>query len=49
MVYDIPGRAGVAIAPDTMIRLADHPHIVALKDAKADFAAATRVLAEHRP
>ena len=28
-----------------MIRLADHPNIVALKDAKADFAAATRVLA----
>jgi 4-hydroxy-tetrahydrodipicolinate synthase len=45
MVYDIPGRAGVPILPETMIRLADHPRIVALKDAKADFAAVTRVLA----
>ena len=45
MVYDIPGRAGVPILPETMIRLADHPNIVALKDAKADFAAVTRVLA----
>ena len=46
MLYDIPGRSSIAIAPDTMIRLAQHPNIVAVKDAKADFAAATRVLAE---
>jgi 4-hydroxy-tetrahydrodipicolinate synthase len=46
MLYDIPGRSSVEIAPDTMIRLAQHPNIVAVKDAKADFAAATRVLAE---
>jgi 4-hydroxy-tetrahydrodipicolinate synthase len=45
MVYDIPGRAGIAIATDTLIRLADHPRIVALKDAKADFLETTRVLA----
>ena len=45
MVYDIPGRSCVPILPETMIRLADHPNIVALKDAKADFAALTRVLA----
>ncbi|UVJ39583.1 4-hydroxy-tetrahydrodipicolinate synthase [Arthrobacter sp. CJ23] len=45
MLYDIPGRAGVAIATETIIRLADHPRIVALKDAKADFSATTRVLA----
>src|SRR4051794_36590248 len=29
MVYDIPGRTGVAIASDTMVRLADHDRIVA--------------------
>ena len=46
MLYDIPGRSSIEIAPDTMIRLAQHPNIVAVKDAKADFAAATRVLAE---
>jgi len=45
MLYDIPGRSSVQIAPDTMIRLAEHPNIVAVKDAKADFAAATRVMA----
>ncbi|MDQ0077353.1 4-hydroxy-tetrahydrodipicolinate synthase [Arthrobacter oryzae] len=46
MLYDIPGRSSIQIAPDTMIRLAEHPNIVAVKDAKADFAAATRVMAE---
>ncbi|MCZ2403568.1 4-hydroxy-tetrahydrodipicolinate synthase [Paenarthrobacter sp. Z7-10] len=45
MMYDIPGRAGVSIATETLIRLADHPRIRALKDAKADFAGTTRVLA----
>jgi 4-hydroxy-tetrahydrodipicolinate synthase len=46
MLYDIPGRSSIQIAPETMIRLAEHPNIVAVKDAKADFAAATRVMAE---
>ncbi|WP_309107180.1 4-hydroxy-tetrahydrodipicolinate synthase [Arthrobacter sp.] len=46
MVYDIPGRSSIPIHPETMIRLAQHPNIVAVKDAKADFAAATRVMAE---
>ncbi|MCY0904717.1 4-hydroxy-tetrahydrodipicolinate synthase [Arthrobacter sp. H14-L1] len=45
MLYDIPGRSGVPIATETIIRLADHPRILALKDAKADFSAATRVMA----
>ncbi|KIS28050.1 dihydrodipicolinate synthase [Arthrobacter sp. SPG23] len=45
MLYDIPGRSSIQIAPETMIRLAEHPNIVAVKDAKADFAAATRVMA----
>ncbi len=46
MLYDIPGRSAIQIAPETMIGLAAHPNIVAVKDAKADFAAATRVMAE---
>jgi 4-hydroxy-tetrahydrodipicolinate synthase len=46
MLYDIPGRAGVAIATDTMLRLAEHPGIVAVKDAKGDLAASARVIAE---
>lgn len=46
MIYDIPHRAGVAIATDTMIRLAAHPQIVAVKDAKGDLTASARVMAE---
>ncbi|GAA3277534.1 4-hydroxy-tetrahydrodipicolinate synthase [Paenarthrobacter aurescens] len=46
MLYDIPGRSSIAIAPETMIALSKHQNIVAVKDAKADFAAATRVMAE---
>lgn len=45
MVYDIPGRTGLPIATETIFRLAEHPRIAALKDAKADFGAVTRVLA----
>ncbi|MFI7583096.1 4-hydroxy-tetrahydrodipicolinate synthase [Kocuria sp. M1N1S27] len=46
MLYDIPGRAGIPIATETLVSLAGHPNIVAVKDAKADLVAATRVLAE---
>jgi 4-hydroxy-tetrahydrodipicolinate synthase len=46
MLYDIPGRAGVAIATDTMLRLAEHPRIVAVKDAKGDLTASSRVIAQ---
>ncbi|WP_311377014.1 4-hydroxy-tetrahydrodipicolinate synthase [Actinobaculum massiliense] len=35
-LYDIPGRTGVKIAPDTLARLAEHPRIVAVKDATGD-------------
>ena len=46
MLYDIPGRSGVALSHDTLVRLAHHPRIVANKDAKGDVFAAQRVLAE---
>jgi len=45
MVYDIPGRTGVPITTDTMLRLAEHPQIVAVKDAKGDLTASARVIA----
>ena len=45
MLYDIPVRAGVPIQTDTLLRLAEHPRIVANKDAKADLFAAQRVMA----
>ena len=36
MVYDIPGRTGIAIQTETLLRLAEHPRIRAVKDAKGD-------------
>jgi 4-hydroxy-tetrahydrodipicolinate synthase len=46
LVYDIPGRAAVAIATDTMLRLAEHPRIRGVKDAKGDLTASARVIAQ---
>lgn len=43
LVYDIPHRAGIAIATETMVRLAEHPRIVGVKDAKGDLAATSWV------
>jgi 4-hydroxy-tetrahydrodipicolinate synthase len=45
MVYDVPHRSGVAIATDTLLQLAEHPRIVAVKDAKGDLAATSAVTA----
>jgi 4-hydroxy-tetrahydrodipicolinate synthase len=45
MVYDIPHRAGVAIATETMCRIAEHERIVAVKDAKGDLVASSWVTA----
>jgi len=45
MVYDIPHRAGVALSTDTLVRLAAHPNIVAVKDAKGDLIASAKVMA----
>jgi len=45
MLYDIPGRTGTPIATETLLRLAEHERIVAVKDAKDDLAAASEVLA----
>ncbi|MDO5618745.1 4-hydroxy-tetrahydrodipicolinate synthase [Kocuria sp.] len=46
MLYDIPGRTGIPLSVDTLLRLAEHPKIVAVKDAKADLVAGMRVIAE---
>ena len=45
MLYDIPHRSGVPIATDTLLRLAEHPRIVAVKDAKGDLPASAQVMA----
>jgi 4-hydroxy-tetrahydrodipicolinate synthase len=44
ILYDIPGRAGIPIAYETFLRAAKHPNIVAVKDAKGDFAQASRIM-----
>ena len=44
MLYDIPGRTGVPIEADTIVKLASHPNIVALKDAKGDVASTSWVI-----
>ena len=45
MLYDIPHRAGLPIPEDLIIRLAEHPNIRAVKDAKGDVASSSAVLA----
>src|SRR5690606_30941677 len=46
ILYDIPGRTGVGLAFDTLVRLAEHPRIVALKEATGDVSRVTRIRAE---
>ena len=45
MLYDIPGRSGVPINTETLVRLAEHPRIVANKDAKGDLGRASWAIA----
>ncbi|WP_022886982.1 4-hydroxy-tetrahydrodipicolinate synthase [Glaciibacter superstes] len=44
ILYDIPGRTGIPINYETILRAAKHPNILAVKDAKGDLAQASRVL-----
>lgn len=46
ILYDIPGRTGVPITYETIVRAAKHPNILGIKDAKGDFAQVSRVLNE---
>lgn len=45
MLYDIPPRSVVPIEVDTLRRLAEHPRILAVKDAKGDLLAGSEVIA----
>src|SRR5918994_3542294 len=45
MLYDIPARTGTPIATETLVALAEHPRIAAVKDAKGDLEASSWVLA----
>ena len=44
MLYDIPGRTATPIETETLVRLAEHDKIVAVKDAKGDLEATSWVL-----
>jgi 4-hydroxy-tetrahydrodipicolinate synthase len=44
MLYDIPVRSGVEMETATLVQLAAHPNVVALKDAKLDLEATSQVL-----
>lgn len=46
MLYNIPGRASVNIAPETVIRLSQVPNIVAVKEASGDLNAMTQIIAQ---
>lgn len=45
MLYDIPPRSVVPIEVETLVRAAEHPRIVAVKDAKGDLPAVAWTLA----
>lgn len=45
MLYDIPPRSVIPIEIETLQRLAEHPRIVAVKDARNDLRVGTEVLA----
>ena len=43
MLYNIPGRAGVAIAPETVERLSRHPNVRAIKEATGSMDSASEI------
>ena len=46
MLYDIPSRTGIAVAPDTYRRIAEEDNVVAVKDAVGDLARGVRLMTE---
>ena len=48
VIYNIPQRTGNPLRPDTIVALADHPHIIGLKDTSENLMAMTRMIAALR-
>ncbi|HTZ45833.1 MAG TPA: 4-hydroxy-tetrahydrodipicolinate synthase [Jatrophihabitans sp.] len=46
MIYDIPKRTAAPLDPETLVELARHPNVVAVKDAKGDLVSSSQVIAE---
>ena len=49
MAYNIPGRTGIRLEHDTLLRMAEVDNIVAVKDSTGDFQAISRLISEARP
>ena len=45
IVYNVPGRTGVNIKPQTYARLAEHPRIVGIKEANGDISSVVETMA----
>ncbi|MDO4562581.1 MAG: 4-hydroxy-tetrahydrodipicolinate synthase [Clostridia bacterium] len=45
ILYNVPSRTGVNIAPETLAELSNHPRIVGIKEASGDIAQAAKILA----
>jgi len=43
VLYNIPGRTGVALAPETVARLCEHPNIAAIKEATGSMDSASAI------
>lgn len=45
MLYNVPSRTGIALAPETVGELAEHPRITALKEASGDISVMAQMMA----
>jgi 4-hydroxy-tetrahydrodipicolinate synthase len=43
VLYNVPGRTAVNMAPQTVARIADHPNVVAIKEASANVDAVSEI------
>src|SRR5690606_17736016 len=49
ILYNVPSRTSSCIEPETVIRLAQHPHIIGIKEASGRLDAVERIIGETDP